>query len=140
MTKPLVIYHSNCADGFSAAWCFWHKYGEACDFHAGVYGKEPPDVTGRDVYLVDFSYKADVVEQMLRIANTVGAALTDYRELGDTETAPLLAAMCVLLLIALIGARWPAVLAWPLAAGAAWTAFNLGVRLWQRLDRRRRRP
>ncbi|BBD80431.1 phospholipase D-like domain-containing protein [Aerosticca soli] len=76
----------------------------------------------------------------LRIANTVGAALTDYRELGDTETAPLLAAMCVLLLIALIGARWPAVLAWPLAAGAAWTAFNLGVRLWQRLDRRRRRP
>jgi uncharacterized protein len=71
MTKPLVIYHSNCADGFSAAWCFWHKYGEACDFHAGVYGKEPPDVTGRCVYLVDFSYKRDVVLQMLDTATHI---------------------------------------------------------------------
>lgn len=87
MTKPLVIYHSNCADGFSAAWCFWHKYGEACDFHAGVYGKEPPDVTGRDVYLVDFSYKADVVEQMLRIANTV--TLIDHHKTAIDDLRPL---------------------------------------------------
>lgn len=68
MTKPLVIYHSNCADGFSAAWCFWHRYGEACDFHPGTYGQQPPDVTGRCVYLVDFSYKRDVVLQMLDTA------------------------------------------------------------------------
>ena len=68
MSKPLVIYHSNCADGFSAAWCFWHRYGDACDFHPGVYGQQPPDVTDRCVYLVDFSYKRDVVMQMLDTA------------------------------------------------------------------------
>lgn len=68
MTKPLVIYHSNCADGFSAAWCFWHRYGDACDFHPGTYGQQPPEVTDRCVYLVDFSYKRDVVLKMLEAA------------------------------------------------------------------------
>lgn len=71
MTRPLVIYHSNCADGFSAAWCFWRKYGEGADYHPGVYQKAPPDVTGRDVYLVDFSYKRPVVDEMLKMANSV---------------------------------------------------------------------
>jgi len=71
MNKPLVIYHGNCADGFSAAWCFWRKYGEGCEYFAGVYQQPPPDVTGRVVYLVDFSYKRDVVEKMLRSAQTV---------------------------------------------------------------------
>ena len=71
MTKPLVIYHGNCADGFSAAWCFWRKYGEGADYVAGVYQQSPPDVAGRDVYLVDFSYKRAVVEQMLAAANRV---------------------------------------------------------------------
>lgn len=67
--KPLVIYHANCADGFSAAWCFWNAqrdWGMDFDFHPGVYSEAPPDVTGRDVYLVDFSYKRAVVEEMLK--------------------------------------------------------------------------
>ena len=55
MNKPLVIYHGNCADGFSAAWCFWRKYGEDADYHAGVYQQDPPDVTGRAVFLVDLA-------------------------------------------------------------------------------------
>lgn len=68
---PLVIYHGNCADGFSAVWCFWRKYGAGADYVAGVYQQDPPDVTGRDVYLVDFSYKRAVVEKMLEAANRV---------------------------------------------------------------------
>lgn len=71
MNRPLVIYHGNCADGFSAAWCFWRKYRDGADYLAGVYQQEPPDVSGRDVYLVDFSYKAQVVERMLAVANRV---------------------------------------------------------------------
>jgi uncharacterized protein len=69
--KPLVVYHGNCADGFSAAWCFWRKYGSGADYVAGVYQQHPPCVTGRNVYLVDFSYKRAVVEQMLAEANRV---------------------------------------------------------------------
>lgn len=35
MNRPLVIYHGNCADGFSAAWCFWRKYGTGADYLPG---------------------------------------------------------------------------------------------------------
>lgn len=64
--KPLVIYHANCTDGFSAAWVFHHKDPDGYDFHPGSYGAAPPDVTGRDVYLVDFSYPRAVLREMAR--------------------------------------------------------------------------
>ena len=69
--KPMVIYHGNCADGFSAAWCFWRKYRDSADYVPGVYQKPPPDVTGRDVYLVDFSYKRPVLVEMGTKARSV---------------------------------------------------------------------
>ena len=83
--KPLVIYHGNCADGFSAAWCFWRKYGEACDYLAGVYQQEPPDVTGRAVYLVDFSYKRSVVLHMLEQASHI--VLIDHHKTALEDLA-----------------------------------------------------
>lgn len=93
MSRPLVIYHGNCADGFSAAWCFWRKYGTGADYVAGVYQQDPPDVSGRDVYLVDFSYKAAVVQDMLAHANSVTlidhhkTAIEDLRQLKEREVA-----------------------------------------------------
>lgn len=85
--RPLVIYHGNCADGFSAAWCFWRKYGTGADYVAGVYQQDPPDVTGRDVFLVDFSYKRAVVEQMLKAANSV--CLIDHHKTAIEDLQPL---------------------------------------------------
>ncbi|MBR8344712.1 phosphohydrolase [Burkholderia ambifaria] len=86
--RPLVIYHSNCADGFSGAWCFWRKYGDAADYFAASYQKEPPDVTGRVVYLVDFSYKRDVVKAMIQSALSV--TLVDHHKtaLEDLDGLP----------------------------------------------------
>lgn len=62
--KPLCIYHGNCADGFTAAWAVWKRFGDEFDYHPGVYQQPPPDVTGRDVVLVDFSYKREVMRAM----------------------------------------------------------------------------
>lgn len=87
MNKPLVIYHGNCADGFAAAWCFWRKYRDGADYIAGVYQSPPPDVTGRDVYLVDFSYKLPVVEKMLQIARSV--TLIDHHKTALDDLRPL---------------------------------------------------
>ena len=87
MNRPIVIYHGNCADGFSAAWCFWRKYGPDADYVAGVYQQDPPDVAGRDVYLVDFSYKRSVVEQMLKAANSV--CLIDHHKTAIDDLAGL---------------------------------------------------
>lgn len=65
MTRPLCIYHGNCADGFGSAWVVWKYFGGDCDFHPGVYQDSPPDVTDRDVIMVDFSYKRPVLEEMI---------------------------------------------------------------------------
>lgn len=68
--RPLVIYHSPCLDGFTAAWAMWLKYPDA-EFVPGVYGQEPPDCTDRKVYLLDFSYKLPVMKKILEHANSV---------------------------------------------------------------------
>lgn len=70
MTKPICIYHGNCADGFGAAWAVWKKHPD-WEFHAGSYQNAPPDVSGRDVVMVDFSYKRDVVEKMAKTARSI---------------------------------------------------------------------
>lgn len=69
--KPLCIYHGNCADGFTAAWAVWKRFGDAWDYYPGTYQNPPPDVSGRDVVFVDFSYKRDVVEAMRKRANSI---------------------------------------------------------------------
>lgn len=76
MPKKLCIYHGNCADGFTAAWAVWKALGDEVEFHAGVHQNPPPDVAERDVIMVDFSYKIDVLAKMLvsgdvRQANTI---------------------------------------------------------------------
>lgn len=62
--KTMCIYHGNCADGFGAAWVVRKALGDDVEFVAGVYGKEPPDVTDKHVVLVDFSYKQDMLVQL----------------------------------------------------------------------------
>lgn len=71
MTKPLCIYHGNCADGFGAAWVVNRFFKGEVDFYPGFYGKEPPDVTGREVIMVDFSYKRPVLEKMAESAQMI---------------------------------------------------------------------
>lgn len=70
MKQHLCIYHGNCADGFAAAWVIWKKF-PGTEFVAGVYQTPPPDVSGRDVFLVDFSYKRPVMEKMIEEAASV---------------------------------------------------------------------
>lgn len=62
--RPLVIYHANCADGFTAAWAVHKRFADQADYVAAVHQAPPPDVTGRDVILVDFCYKPDVLRAM----------------------------------------------------------------------------
>lgn len=88
MEKPLVIYHGNCADGFGAAWVFKTRAKFECEFLAGVYQTPPPDVTGRAVYLVDFSYKRETVEKMLE--QSLGITLIDHHKTAIEDLDPLI--------------------------------------------------
>ena len=69
--KPLCIYHGKCADGFTSAWAVYKALGDEVEFYEGVYQETPPDVTNREVIMVDFSYKRPVLEAMALRANSL---------------------------------------------------------------------
>ena len=74
----------------------------------------------------------------LRIANSVGAALTHRRVLGDTSTMPLFLAALVLAALAAVAILWPAWIGWPVALLCAWFALNLAIRGWRMRQHRQR--
>lgn len=76
--RPLCIHHHPCADGFAAAWVIRRAFGEEIEFHPGVYGQAPPDVAGREVILVDFSYPREVLLGMAEQARSV--LILDHHE------------------------------------------------------------
>jgi uncharacterized protein len=62
--RQLVIYHANCIDGFTSAWVAWLWFGYEAEYLSANYGDAPPDVLGRDVLIVDFSYPRAIMEAM----------------------------------------------------------------------------
>lgn len=66
----------------------------------------------------------------LRLANTVSAALTDRRVLGNAEAGPLAGGALVLLVLGGLSLWWPQVLGWPLGVIAVWLGLSLGARWW----------
>ena len=81
----LCIYHGNCADGFGAAWVVRKKFGDKVDFHAGVHQNQPPDVTGKHVIFVDFSYKRAVLLEMATKAKSI-TILDHHKSAADDLT------------------------------------------------------
>jgi oligoribonuclease NrnB/cAMP/cGMP phosphodiesterase (DHH superfamily) len=86
-SQTVVIYHKNCLDGFGAMWCARQHLGEdGVEYLAGQYGKELPDIIGKNVYLVDFSYKLKQMEELCSLAKSVTVLdhhKTAYDELAD---------------------------------------------------------
>jgi oligoribonuclease NrnB/cAMP/cGMP phosphodiesterase (DHH superfamily) len=87
-TKILCIYHGNCIDGFGAAWSVRHALGDDAEFYKGIHQQPPPDVSGRDVVLVDFSYSKKVMLEMLSVADSV--TILDHHISAQAELADLL--------------------------------------------------
>lgn len=91
MTRPpLCIFHAKCTDGYAAAYAVRCALGDI-DFHEGYYNAPPPDVAGRDVIIVDFSYKRDVLIEMARVAKHVLVLdhhKTAKEDIGDLTAAP----------------------------------------------------
>ena len=77
-TKPLVIYHADCTDGFGAAFAAWLKFGDEAEYLPMHYGQVKtvaemnsvlatagiPDGEG-EVYILDFSLPKDVMEWLI---------------------------------------------------------------------------
>lgn len=70
MSTALVLYHADCTDGFASAWvarlCI-----PGAEFVAVKHGEPPPDVRDRFVYILDFSYKKPILQEMVRRARCI---------------------------------------------------------------------
>jgi oligoribonuclease NrnB/cAMP/cGMP phosphodiesterase (DHH superfamily) len=74
MSHPLIIYHANCLDGFGAAVAaqlYFSSQQIEADYFPASHGSEPPECGGREVYIVDFSYKRAVLKQICSVAAKV---------------------------------------------------------------------
>ncbi len=95
MTEPsaidLVIYHKNCTDGFGAAYSAWKLLGNKAEYHAAAHGEPPPDVTGRTVAILDFSYKNNVTKEMIKKAKDLividhhKSAMVELHDISNTH-------------------------------------------------------
>jgi oligoribonuclease NrnB/cAMP/cGMP phosphodiesterase (DHH superfamily) len=87
MNKNIIcIYHADCADGFGAAWVVRKALGNIM-FHPAKYNEPPPDVTGKSVYIVDFSYKRQVLLDMAEAAESI--MIIDHHKTAAADLADL---------------------------------------------------
>lgn len=68
--RPLIVHHANCPDGFGAAWLLGRQLGDH-DKHAANWDEPPPSVIGRDVYIVDFCFRAVILQAMAEEATSL---------------------------------------------------------------------
>lgn len=92
MNNVLCIYHGNCADGFASAWVVRKALGGGVEFFAGTYQDPPPDCDGRDVLMVDFSYKRPVIEEMAQTARSI--VILDHHKSAAEDLAPFAVELC----------------------------------------------
>ena len=94
MNPDLCIYHGNCDDGFAAAFAVWKRFGDSVDYLPWQYGQEGlPDVDGKDVLIVDFSFKKD---DMAFLADRAARIIVlDHHKSAESERADFLKLECV---------------------------------------------
>lgn len=69
----IVIYHGNCADGFTAAWAAWRKFGnEDTEYVAAFHGAPlVQNVCGREVIFLDFAFPRENMLAIERVAKSL---------------------------------------------------------------------
>ena len=67
----VVLYHKDCADGFAAATVAYMVLEGDTTFVPVQYGDEMPDVTGKTVYMVDFSVPPETLTAMAATAQRI---------------------------------------------------------------------
>jgi len=81
--QNLVIYHGNCYDGVTAAYVCWLKFKETAEYVSFNYSDKPPNVEGRNVIIVDFSFKRDAILKMKEEAKSL--LILDHHKTAEKE-------------------------------------------------------
>lgn len=93
MIPDICIYHANCDDGFAAAYAVWKRFGDAVKYVPCQYGDDVPNVDGKDVLIVDFSFKADVMDTLAQSARRI--VVLDHHKTAEVELADFTKMDCI---------------------------------------------
>ncbi len=73
-TPIFVFYHGSCPDGFGGAYAAWKKFGDSAQYIPLSRGDdELPDVTGAEVYFIDFVYEKERMDEIAAKAKSLVA-------------------------------------------------------------------
>jgi cardiolipin synthase len=75
---------------------------------------------------------------LLRVSNTVGAAITNRRPLGLAEIAAIVGSAGLLLFLALTAIVWPRAVSWPVGIFSAWLGISLLIKALRLYIKRQR--
>lgn len=88
-----IIYHGNCTDGFGCV-ISAELYRKEVNpekqiiYYGASYAKPPPDITGKNVLICDFSYKKEEMLNIIKSANKV--AVLDHHKTAETELSSIM--------------------------------------------------
>lgn len=74
-----VLYHGGCPDGFGAAYAAWKKFSDTADYIPVKHQQPvPKGIENKELYLVDFSYEQDLMDELTR--NSKSVTVLDHHE------------------------------------------------------------
>jgi oligoribonuclease NrnB/cAMP/cGMP phosphodiesterase (DHH superfamily) len=87
MTDSLILYHADCDDGFGAAYAAWLSLGDGAEYQPVYYGDQivAERLTGRQVFILDFSFSPDVLRTMAQHAANI--VLLDHHKSAAEQWA-----------------------------------------------------
>lgn len=82
----LVIYHRDCADGFTAAWLAHKHLGDTAEYiPAGYNDTELPDVTDKHVLILDFSYPNETLKNLVTLGGAKTVTIIDHHKTAQKD-------------------------------------------------------
>lgn len=115
--KPVVLYHDNCPDGFTAAWAVWRALGDEAEYRAMNYGQSlMGHVDGRRLIFVDFCLPRPEMEALIALGARV--EVYDHHQTAEAALRDLAGAGRVVFDMRRSG------------AGIAWDEFHQDGTLW----------
>ena len=87
----VIIYHANCTDGFGAAYSAWKRLGNRAEYYACKHGDDPPNVKGKNVAILDFSFDNSTTKQMIELAESLividhhKSAMVELHDVTETK-------------------------------------------------------
>ena len=87
----VVIYHADCTDGFGAAYAAWKQLGNRSEYYACKHGTTPPEVKGKNVVILDFSYDKSTTKKMIKKAKNLliidhhKSAMVELHDISNTH-------------------------------------------------------